>query len=263
MTRVQVMVDGSTLTQEMKLDLDSDALIYNEHRYHLEQLTYRAPTTGTLYGILLNDKKFVDEMDAEFHQAPYNKPPAHPVMYIKPINTVIGHRKHIPMPKGETVVQNNAAIGMVMKQTASNVSIDNAYDYVAGYTIVNDVSIPHDTFHRPNIKNKVRDGFCPVGPWIVDKNAISDPNDIIINVSVNGDVKQKIHTRDVVRNAAELLSEVSAFMTLAKGDVLLLGIFEGAPLAQIGDTVHIQVDGIGTLENTIVPDAEWVPGGDG
>src|SRR5699024_8075072 len=111
----------------------------------------------------------------------------------------------------------------------------DAFDYVAGYTIVNDVSIPHHTFHRPNIKHKVRDGFCPVGPWIVEKNAIPDPNDVTINVSINGEVKQEIRTNDVVRNAAKLLSDVSAFMTLKKGDVLLLGIFDQAPYAQIGD----------------------------
>src|SRR5699024_1255726 len=136
------------------------------------QFTYQAPTTGTIYGVLLNDQNYVKEHETAFHQKPYNHPPVHPVMYIKPTNTVNGHRKPIPMPKGETVVQINASIGMVMEKNAINVSEIDAFDYVAGYTIVNDVSIPHHTFHRPNIKHKVRDGFCPVGPWIVEKNAI-------------------------------------------------------------------------------------------
>src|SRR5699024_6068286 len=119
------------LTKEMILD--SGALIYNGHRYHLEQLSYQAPVTGTIYGILLNDKTFVTGMDDEFHQAPYNKPPRHPVMYIKPINTVNGHRKSIPMPKGEPVLEMNASIGMVLDKTASNVTVADALDHIAGY----------------------------------------------------------------------------------------------------------------------------------
>lgn len=250
MTYVQVMVDGSKQIKEMKLD--TDALIYNKHRYHPKQLSYQAPTKGAIYGTLLNDENYVKGMDDTFHQKPYNNPPAHPVMYMKPINTVNGHLKSIPMPKGETVVQINAAIGMVIGKTAVRVGVDDAFDYVSGYTVVNDVSIPHSDFHRPNIKNKVRDGFCPVGPWIVRKQAIPYPNDVTIGVFINDEMKQEIHTKHVVRDAATLLSEVSSFMTLTEGDVLLLGIFDGAPNAQLGDTVRIEVENIGSLENTIV-----------
>ena len=260
MSNIQVMPDGAKQIKDMKLD--SDSLIYNQHRFHTKQLSYQAPIAGTVYGVLLNDKRYVQSMDKAFHQAPYNNPPVHPVMYLKPINTINGHLKAIPMPKGETVVQINAAVGMVIGKTAVNVTVEDALDYVSGYTIVNDVSIPHNDFHRPNIKNKVRDGFCPIGPWIMEKKAIPNPNALTMRVNINEEIKQEIHTKHVVREAANLLSEISEFMTLTEGDVLLLGIFDGAPHAQIGDTVRIDVEKIGSLENTIVSEVEWTSGGD-
>lgn len=260
MTCVQVMTDSSKQLKEM--ELESDTLIYNGRRYRSSDLSYQAPSTGTIYGILMNDRDYIEKMEPHFHQEPYHHPPVHPVMYIKPINTVNAHHNSIPMPEGETDVQVNATLGMVIGKTAVNVAQNDALDYVAGYTIVNDVSIPHNDFHRPNIKNKVRDGFCPIGPWIVGGDTIQDPNDIKIYVSVNSNVKQVIDTNQVIRKASELLSEVSSFMTLREGDVLLLGIFDGAPIAHVGDTVRIDADEIGSLENTIVKEAESIAGGD-
>lgn len=255
MTHVQVMMDGSKQLKEM--EIESGSLIH-----HSSEWSYQAPTTGTIYGMLMNDKNYVEAMDGTFHHEPYHHPPIHPIMYIKPINTVNGHLKEVPMPKETTSVQINATLGMVIGKTAVNVAVDEALDYVSGYTIVNDVSILHDHFHRPNIKNKVRDGFCPIGPWIVEKKALPNPNNVTIRVSVNGEMKQEINTRHVVREVPEVLSDVSSFMTLTPGDVLLLGIFDGAPNAHIGDTVRIEIDGVGALENSIVSEDEWVSGGD-
>src|SRR5699024_3503631 len=88
-----------------------------------------------------------------------------------------------------------------------------------------------------------------------------DPNDIKIRVSVNDNVKQVIDTSQVIRKASALLSEISTFMTFREGDVLLLGIFDGAPIAQVGDTVRIDVDEIGSLENRIIKESEPPVGG--
>lgn len=259
MTRVQVMVDGAKQMKEM--ELESDTLIYNGLRYEPGDLSYQAPCTGTIYGVLMNDRDYVEKMESTFHKEPYHHPPVHPILYIKPINTVNAHKKYIPMPEGEDEIQVNGTLGMIIRKTTVNVTPENALEYVAGYTIVNDISIEHNDFHRPNIKNKVRDGFCPIGPWIVRSDRIPDPNDIKIRVSVNDNVKQVIDTSQVIRKASALLSEISTFMTFREGDVLLLGIFDGAPIAQVGDTVRIDVDEIGSLENRIIKETEPAVGG--
>jgi 5-oxopent-3-ene-1,2,5-tricarboxylate decarboxylase/2-hydroxyhepta-2,4-diene-1,7-dioate isomerase len=131
-------------------------------------------------------------------------------------------------------------------------SAADALDVVAGYTIANDVSVPHPDYYRPSIRYKCRDGFLPIGPWVMAARRVPRPDALEIRVAIDG--KPCVHAAlsDLVRPIATLLADVTAFMTLAPGDVLLVGVPAGAPRARPGQHVAIHVDGVGTLENTLL-----------
>ncbi|ASK62630.1 4-hydroxyphenylacetate isomerase [Virgibacillus phasianinus] len=260
MHRAKVKFAGSDQFDEISTDY-SDDITWNGRTFNHRDVSFQSPVTGTIYGTLLNFKGQLELMKDSLHDKPYNAPPEKPIMYIKPGNTVNSHNNAVAIPKDENTVQVGAALGVVFGKTATNVAKDHVMDYIAGYTIVNDVSIPHESFYRPDIKNKVRDGFCPVGPWVIDRDAVNDPDHIIIRVYVNGELVQENNTKNLVRSVAQLISEVTDFMTLYKGDTLLVGVPEHAPLVKKGDSVRIELSEVGFLENTFVDEADLVPGG--
>ncbi|KON71226.1 4-hydroxyphenylacetate isomerase [Peribacillus butanolivorans] len=219
------------------------------------------PVTGTIYGALLNFKGALEVLGDAVHKAPYQGAPKAPVLYIKPANTLIGHRMAIPVPDDSVELEMGATLGVVIGKTATRVKEEEALSYVSGYTIVNDVSVPHDSIYRPAIKQKARDGFCPVGPWVMPKEAINNPDSLQVKVFINGQLKQENNTHHLIRSVARLISDVTDFMTLRQGDILLTGVPENAPLAKVGDVVRIEIDRIGFLENILVHEKDWNWGG--
>jgi 5-oxopent-3-ene-1,2,5-tricarboxylate decarboxylase/2-hydroxyhepta-2,4-diene-1,7-dioate isomerase len=122
-------------------------------------------------------------------------------------------------------------------------------DHVAGYLIVADVSVPHDSYHRPSIRYKARDGYCPLGPAVVGRAALGSPDALTIRTYLDGALLQTASTADLIRPAARLLADVTEFMTLSPGDVLALGAAAPAPRVRSGQTVTIELDGLGSLSN--------------
>ncbi len=204
---------------------------------------------GTVYGTLLNHRSALVELGEKASLPPYNAPPRAPVLYIKPRNTLVISGDRVEIPAGMPDLEVGACLGVVIGQTACKVSVAAALDYVAGYIIVNDVSVPHDTFYRPSIRLKARDGFCPLGPAVVRRSAIADPDTLVVRTYVAGLLVQSYSTTDLVRPVAQLLSDVTEFMTLAPGDVLAVGAARPSPRVRAGEIVDIQIDGIGTLSN--------------
>jgi len=236
-----------------------NSLLYNGETFEINKLPLDAPVSGTVYGTLLNYKGALSQMGDALYKAPYNKPPEAPILYIKPSNTIIGYGMSIPLPLDETELEIGAALGIVIGRSATKVSESQAFDFVQGYTIVNDVTIPHESFYRPAVQYKARDGFCPVGPWIVQKEGIN-PDSLHIKVFINNELKQENTTSNLIRSVPKLIAEVTEFMTLSKGDVLLAGIPENPPTAKAGDHVRIEIEGIGCLENRIVKENELLAG---
>jgi len=117
--------------------------------------------------------------------------------------------------------------------------------HVAGCTIVADISMPHASFYRPSVRLKARDGFCPIGPRVVP---IAQPDAVDVRVWVDGALVHETTTGDRLRSAARLLADVSAFMTLSPGDVLMLGVSAGAPRVRAGQRAEIEMAGIGRLQ---------------
>ncbi|MBS4171767.1 fumarylacetoacetate hydrolase family protein [Bacillus sp. FJAT-49736] len=227
--------------------------------YEVQKLLWDAPVSGTIYGTLLNYKGELENLGDIVKEAPYNNPPKAPILYIKPINTITSFGMPIPIPEGELQLEMGAALAVVFGRTATRVSEAQALEYVEGYTIINDVTIPHESVYRPAVKYKARDGFCPVGPWIVEKKGIN-PDALTIKVFINNQLKQENSTVNLIRSVSRLISEVTEFMTFHKGDILLVGVPENPPLASAGDHVRIEIEGIGSLENTIVKETELTAG---
>lgn len=207
--------------------------------------------SGTVYGVLMNDPQALTALGDAVHQAPYKAPPKAPVLYVKPRNTLARSGDALNLPAGWDVLEIGATVGLVIGRTACRVSAAQALHYVAGYAVLCDVSLPHESFYRPSLRFKARDGFCPIGP-VVPASAVANPDALSVTILLDGQLAQATTTGARVRPAAQLLADVTEFMTLQPGDILMLGVSAGAPLARAGQRVVIEVDGIGRLEHTVV-----------
>jgi 5-oxopent-3-ene-1,2,5-tricarboxylate decarboxylase/2-hydroxyhepta-2,4-diene-1,7-dioate isomerase len=206
---------------------------------------------GTVYGVLLNYRGALAALGDAIHRPPYKAPPRAPVLYIKPANTLSGPGAPIAVPTDVEALEIGASLAVVMGRTACRVAPERAFDFVAGYAIANDVSVPHASYYRPSIRFKCRDGFCPIGP-AVERGRIADPGALAVRVFVDGALAQQNTTANLIRPVAQLIADVTDFMTLAPGDVLLTGVPEHAPRARAGQRVAIEIDGLGRLENRLV-----------
>lgn len=206
---------------------------------------------GTLFGVALNYRGLLDKLLASFHEAPYKQPPAKPVLFIKTPNTRNINGGDVIKPAGKRL-QPGPAVGVVIGKTASRVRAADALSHVLGYTIVNEFSLPEDSYYRPAVKDKCRDGFCPIGPVITPAEAIADPSALGIRLYVNGELKQENTTANWVRTLPELIETLSEFMTLNEGDVIITGTPEGRVDVEPGDQVVVEVDGLGNLLSLVV-----------
>jgi 5-oxopent-3-ene-1,2,5-tricarboxylate decarboxylase/2-hydroxyhepta-2,4-diene-1,7-dioate isomerase len=200
---------------------------------------------GTVYGTLLNFRGEVAALGAQMDQPPYKAPPRAPVLYIKTANTWSPHGRSISVPAHVPEVEVGASIAMVM----------GAPNTVSGFVLMNDLSVPHASFFRPPVKFKCLDGFLGIGPQSTPVGEAGDPAAFTLAVTINGEVRQQVRFADMVRSAQQLLADVSEFMTLRAGDMLMLGCDHGRPLAKPGDRIDISAPGFGTLSNTLVAEA--------
>lgn len=250
--RVKMKVLGERELVEANLNNDTSTVELQDRELKVNEIQFDNPINGTVYATLLNYKGALAELGDAVNASPYNSPPKAPVLYIKPENTFSRHGATIPMPEGLTKLKVGATLGLVIAKKAIAVNEENARSYIAGYIIVNDICIPHDNVFRPAVPFYARDGFCPIGPWIIERDEGINPDSLAIRVFINDILKQENSTANLIRSASRLLADVTEFMTLNPGDILLVGTPENAPLVEIGDKIRIEIDGIGGLENIVV-----------
>ncbi len=205
---------------------------------------------GTVYGTLLNDRAMVERLTPQFDSAPYKAAPKAPVLYIKPRNTFAAEGAAVEIPHTPGEVRIDATIGLVIGRSATGVRVDQAMGHVAGFVVVSDVTLPHENYYRPAVVQRNRDGFCPMSRMFRDQVGF-DLDNATLSVSINGERAYERSFATLVRPAAQLIADVSEFMTLAAGDVLLLGPGEGSPLARAGDRIKITVPGLGELSHSV------------
>ena len=184
---------------------------------------------------------------AEEHDA---EVPDRPMLFLKGPNAVAGHGDTVTLPAGKERVEHEAEFAVVVGEQCRDVSADAAMDVVAGYTCANDVSNRDDQRQEQNwVRGKAFDGAAPLGPVVATPDEV--PDDARIQLRVNGETRQDSSIDRFAFPVPELVAEITTYMTLEPGDVILTGTPEGvAPLAD-GDTVAIDVEGIPTLEHDV------------
>lgn len=182
------------------------------------------------------------------------KAPTEPLVFLKGPNTFIGHLGQTFRPSEVANMHYECELAVVIGKQGRNVKQEDAYDYVAGYTVANDYAIRDylENYYRPNLRVKNRDTCTPIGPWLVDAKDIEDPMNLSFRTYVNGKVTQEGNTKDMIFSIPALIEYLSSFMTLDKGDIILTGTPVGVVNVEVGDEVVTEIDNIGRLVNTIV-----------
>jgi 5-oxopent-3-ene-1,2,5-tricarboxylate decarboxylase/2-hydroxyhepta-2,4-diene-1,7-dioate isomerase len=209
------------------------------------------PALRTVVGAMFEFQSAWDAAADTMAREPHHRPPQHPVLYIKPANTWSLHGQPVLLPADVDEVEVGATLGVAFARTAARVRESEALGFVAGYCIVNDVTVPHTSLLRPPMKQKCRDGFCPIGP-MVPAALVGNPAALDIRSYVDGTLQHTANTATLRRSVARLIADVSEFMSLAPGDLLLVGVPSGVPRARVGQHMAIEIDGLGRLENTLV-----------
>lgn len=204
---------------------------------------------GNIFGIALNYKCLYEKLQKSFNDKPYIKEPVKPVLFIKTPNTRNSNGGVIVKPKNE-ILQAGPTLGVVIGKSTSRVKESEAADYIAGYVVINEFSLPEDSYYRPAIKAKCRDGFCAIGP-VVAKDQVQNINALTLRVYVNNEVVQEGTTSNWVRTPEQLIQEISEYMTLNKGDIILTGTPLGRADLHDGDTVTVEIEQIGKVTNTV------------
>ncbi|QRX81733.1 fumarylacetoacetate hydrolase family protein [Glaciimonas sp. PAMC28666] len=187
--------------------------------------------------------------------------PTEPVVFTKALTSLSGANDDIVLPDGSEEGDWEVELGFMIGTTARKVSVESALSHVAGYCLANDVSERAWQIKRNGQwgKGKSFDSFGPVGPWLVTADEIPDPQTLGMELSVNGVVKQRSNTADMIFSVAQIVSYLSQFMTLLPGDVVITGTPSGVGLGmkppqflRKGDVVSLHIDQLGTQTQKVV-----------
>ncbi|SFG86254.1 2-keto-4-pentenoate hydratase/2-oxohepta-3-ene-1,7-dioic acid hydratase (catechol pathway) [Halopelagius inordinatus] len=179
--------------------------------------------------------------------------PDRPLLFLKPPNALAAHGDTVTLPAGKERVDYEAELAVVIGEQCRNVSEDEAMDYVAGFTCLNDISNRDDQDVEQNwIRGKAFDNSAPLGPVLATPDEV--PDDASIELRVNGETKQDSSRADFIFSIPELVAEITEYMTLEPGDVISTGTPEGVGPLSGGDRVEIDIEGIGVLEHTVRED---------
>lgn len=178
-----------------------------------------------------------------------SEPPGFPVLFMKGLNALNCNGGEIEAPEFVQRLDYEGELAVVIRRRASKIRAEDYAEYVLGYTCLNDVTARDVQKHDGQwTRGKSMDGFCPVGPWVVDG---VDPDRLEVTTRLNGSVVQQGNTRDFITTVPKLLEFITASMTLEPGDVVATGTPAGIGPMQSGDVVEVDISHIGVLRNTV------------
>ncbi|WP_288426612.1 fumarylacetoacetate hydrolase family protein [uncultured Agrobacterium sp.] len=189
--------------------------------------------------------------------------PSEPVIFMKATSAIVGPNDNIIIPRGSEKTDWEVELGVVIGKTAKYVSEEDALDYVAGYCVSHDVSERAFQTERQGqwTKGKSCDTFGPIGPWLVTKDEVADPQNLGMWLKVNGETMQDGSSKTMVYGVAHVVSYLSQFMSLHPGDVISTGTPPGVGLGmkpprflKAGDVVELGIEGLGSQKQTFVAD---------
>ena len=249
MKTARIEVDGRA--RDVIVTDNGDFHLPDGQRLEPQNWRWLAPAHTAIYGLALNFADHARELN-------FAELPTEPIPFIKNPSSVVGHLTPVVRPAGVKYMHYEGELGVVIGRKARRVKRDQAMDYITGYTICNDFTVRDfvGNFYRPPIKAKGFDTFGPVGPWIVDAADVPNPHELSILTRVNGELRQDGNTRDLIFDIPALIEWFSQFMTLAPGAIISTGTPHGLSDVTPGDTVEVTIDGIGTLINPVVAEAD-------
>jgi 2-keto-4-pentenoate hydratase/2-oxohepta-3-ene-1,7-dioic acid hydratase in catechol pathway len=181
-----------------------------------------------------------------------NPVPEEPLLFLKPPSSLIGDGDDIVYPAISKAVHYEGELGVVIGRRARNVPVENALDYVFGYTCLNDVTA-RDLQKKDGqfTRGKGFDTFCAVGPWVVPKNEVDFAN-LRVRTVLDGAVKQDASVRDMIFPVDAVIAFITQVMTLEPGDLIATGTPPGVGPMQAGSVVRVEIEGIGALQNRVI-----------
>ena len=187
-------------------------------------------------------------------------PPKVPVIFNKQSTSITGPSDPIHLPRASHVLDYEGELGFVIGRRCRHVPRDRAHEVIAGYTVVNDVTIRDWQLRSPTMTmGKSWDTHCPTGPWIVTSDEVGDPHSLGIKTWVNEDLRQDSNTKELIYDCFTLVEHLSTAFTLEPGDLVPTGTPSGVGIAMkppkllmAGDVVRIEIERIGTIENRVI-----------
>ena len=192
---------------------------------------------GTIYGAALNDREERARLATAFEASPYNKPPKRPVLYIKPRNCLLGDADTIPLPSDLASVEAAPSLALLIGRDTARASAQSALEGIAGACLALDIGETGGSYYRPPVRQRCRDGFLRLGAIAAFEQVHLQS---AITVVVNDKTMGHWNLNRLVRDAAHLIADISGFMTLAAGDLLLTGIPHDAPCLADGDHIVLR-----------------------
>ncbi|MBM7633406.1 fumarylacetoacetate hydrolase family protein [Geomicrobium sediminis] len=202
----------------------------------------------------LNYRKHADETNS-----PY---PEVPILFNKFNNTLTGHNHNVVVPNVTKELDYEVELAIVIGQTASQVSEDEALNYVLGYATANDLSARDLQLRTPQwLLGKTLDDFNPIGPYLVTKDEVPDPQQLALTTTVNGKTRQDSNTSDMIFTCKEIIRYISQHFTLKPGDIILTGTPEGVAMGmpetereylKSGDTVTVSIEKLGSCTTRFI-----------
>ena len=217
-------------------------------RVNTDEARFLAPVTPSkIAAVHLTYRSRVEEYEAQI--------PDYPSFFLKPPSALNGHRRPLRRPAGTRYLNYEGELAVVIGKRTKNVSQEDVLEHVAGYACANDVGL-HDFRHADRgsmLRVKGQDGFLPLGPELVPAREF-DPTSFTLRTILNGEVVQEATADDLIWGVAYQLADLSRLITLEPGDVLLTGTPANSRPMEPGDTVAVEISGLGRLENYV---EEW------
>lgn len=191
------------------------------------------------------------------------EPPAEPVLFTKYTSAINGPNDDVVLPRGSTKADWEVELGVVIGKAAKYVSEADALDHIAGYCVVNDVSERSFQLEGTGqwVKGKSCDTFAPLGPWLVTRDEVNDPQSLDMWLDVNGEARQRGNTQTMIFSVAHIISYLSNHFTLHPGDVICTGTPPGVGMGmkpqqflKTGDVMRLGIDGLGEQNQAVVAD---------
>lgn len=257
-TIIEGIASGLDFVEKIRQLVDraeQDAL--NDLKYSFTAIEWLSPIPRTPKNMICVGKNYVDHVT----EMGDDTPPEKLMIFTKAPTAIAADEEDLPIHDDVTKnLDYEGELAIVISKEGRNIPTQLAYDHIFGYTIANDITARDiQTAHKQFFLGKSLDGSCPMGPYVVTKDEIPNPNQLSIVTKVNDEVRQSSQTDKMIYRVEDIVAEISRFVTLEPGDVILTGTPAGVgkgmnppTYLKEGDTVKISIEGIGTLSNRFV-----------